>query len=275
MKSTFPIKKILLYLALSVAAITFIYPFLWMIGASFASMQEIGSMNLWPAHPSWKNFETMIGKIPIWRSLFNSLLVAAFTTSLVIFTGSVVGYSLAKMRFKGRQLIFYIIVFTMSLPFQVTLIPNYITIVNLKLVDTYAGLVIPFAVSAFAILMFRQAFQGLPQALIDAARMDGCNEIGIIFKILWPNIKPTIVTVAILSFIGSWNEVLWPLIVVRNEKLMTMPQLVTLFAVGGRADSQLGVKIAAAVLLALPVMIAFLFFQKYFIQSMASSGLKD
>jgi ABC-type glycerol-3-phosphate transport system permease component len=246
-----------------------------MIGASFASMQEIGKMSLWPAHPTWHNFTTMVQKIPIWRSLFNSLLVAAFTTSLVVITGSVVGYALAKMRFKGRQLIFYVIVFTMSLPFQVTLIPNYITIVNLRLVDTYAGLIIPFAISAFAILMFRQAFQGLPQALIDAARMDGCNEMQIIFKILWPNIKPTIVTVAILSFIGSWNEVLWPLIVIRNEQLMTMPQLVTLFAVGGRADAQLGVKIAAAVLLALPVIIAFLFFQKHFIQSMASTGLKD
>jgi ABC-type glycerol-3-phosphate transport system permease component len=238
-------------------------------------MQEIVTMALWPAHPTWHNFTTMVQKIPIWRSLFNSLLVAAFTTSLVVITGSVVGYALAKMRFKGRQLIFYVIVFTMSLPFQVTLIPNYITIVNLRLVDTYAGLIIPFAISAFAILMFRQAFQGLPQALIDAARMDGCNEMQIIFKILWPNIKPTIVTVAILSFIGSWNEVLWPLIVIRNEQLMTMPQLVTLFAVGGRADAQLGVKIAAAVLLALPVIIAFLFFQKHFIQSMASTGLKD
>jgi ABC-type glycerol-3-phosphate transport system permease component len=97
----------------------------------------------------------------------------------------------------------------------------------------------------------------------------------IIFRVLWPNIKPTLVTVAILTFIGSWNEVLWPLIVVRDEKLMTMPQLVTLFSVGGRADNQLGVKIAAAVVLALPVMIAFLFFQKHFIQSMASTGLKD
>jgi ABC-type glycerol-3-phosphate transport system permease component len=272
-KST--IQKILIYVILGIAALTFVYPFLWMIGASFASMQEIGAMALWPAQPTWHNFTTMVQKIPIWRSLFNSLLVAAFTTSLVVITGSVVGYALAKMRFKGRQLIFYVIVFTMSLPFQVTLIPNYITIVNLRLVDTYAGLIIPFAISAFAILMFRQAFQGLPQALIDAARMDGCNEMQIIFKILWPNIKPTIVTVAILSFIGSWNEVLWPLIVIRNEQLMTMPQLVTLFAVGGRADAQLGVKIAAAVLLALPVIIAFLFFQKHFIQSMASTGLKD
>ena len=275
MKKKVSFKKILLYAALSIAALTFIYPFIWMIGASFTPMHEAGTMMLWPAHPTWDNFKMMIEKIPIGRSLINSLLVAILTTALVLFTGSVVGYALAKMQFKGRQLIFYVIVFTMSLPFQVTLIPNYITMVNLRLVDTFFALIIPFAVSAFAILMFRQAFQGLPQALIDAARMDGCNETGIIFRILWPNIKPTIVTVAILSFIGSWNEVLWPLIVVRNEKLMTMPQLVTLFAVGGRADSQLGVKIAAAVLLALPVMIAFLFFQKHFIQSMASTGLKD
>lgn len=275
MKEGLSIKKIAMYAALTIAAVTFIYPFIWMIGASLAPMQEIGTMTLWPNHPGFGNFKSMFQKIPIGRSLINSLLVAFFTTSLVMVTGSTVGYALAKMQFRGRQLIFYVIVFTMSLPFQITLIPNYITMVNLRLVDTFFALVIPFAVSAFAILMFRQAFQGLPQALIDAARLDGCTEMRIIFRILWPNIKPTLVTVAILSFIGSWNEVLWPLIVIRNEQLMTMPQLVTLFAVGGRADSQLGVKIAAAVLLALPVMIAFLFFQKHFIQSMASSGLKD
>src|SRR5579863_2273566 len=267
--------RVLLYIVLSVAAVSFIYPFIWMIGAAFAPTHEISGMVIWPVHPGWGNFKYMIAKIPILHSLLNSLLLATITTSLVLITGSTVGYALAKMRFRGRQAIFYIIVFTMSLPFQVTLIPNYITMVNLHLVDTYLALIIPFSVSAFAILMFRQAFQGLPQALIDAARLDGCNEMGIIFRVLWPNIKPTIVTVAILTFIGSWNEVLWPLIVIRNEQLMTMPQLVTLFAVGGRADAQLGVKIAAAVVLALPVMIAFLFFQKHFIQSMASTGLKD
>jgi ABC-type glycerol-3-phosphate transport system permease component len=275
MNGSFNIKRIITYAALSLAALTFIYPFICMIGASLAPLHEVGNMKFWPAHPTINNFQLMIGKIPIGRSLFNSLLVALLTTSLVLLTGSTVGYALAKLQFRGRQLIFYIIVFTMSLPFQITLIPNYITMVNLRLVDTYMALVVPFAVSAFAILMFRQAFQGLPQALIDAARLDGCSELGLIFRILWPNIKPTIITVAILTFIGSWNEVLWPLIVIRNEQLMTMPQLVTLFAVGGRADSQLGVKIAAAVLLALPVMIAFLFFQKHFIQSMASTGLKD
>jgi ABC-type glycerol-3-phosphate transport system permease component len=275
MKEKFSFGKFMLYAALLIAALSFIYPFIWMMGAAFAPAHEISKMTIWPSHSTWGNFKSMIGKIPIGRSLINSLLVAFVTTSLVLITGSTVGYALAKMRFKGRQLIFYVIVFTMSLPFQITLIPNYITMVNLHLVDTFLALIVPFAVSAFAILMFRQAFQGLPQALIDAARLDGCNEMGIIFRVLWPNIKPTLVTVAILTFIGSWNEVLWPLIVIRNEQLMTMPQLVTLFAVGGRADAQLGVKIAAAVVLALPVMIAFLFFQKHFIQSMASTGLKD
>ncbi len=275
MKKRFPVEKILMYAVLLIAAVSFIYPFIWMIGGALAPMNEIGTMNLFPSHPTLNNFKIMLTKIPITRSLFNSLFVAAATTLLVLFTSSTAGYALAKMKFKGRQLIFYVIVFTMSLPFQITLIPNYITMINLHFVDTFLALIVPFSVSAFAILMFRQAFQGLPQALIDAARLDGCNELGIIFRILWPNIKPTIVTVAILIFIGSWNEVLWPLIVIRNENLMTMPQLVTLFAVGGRADAQLGVKIAAAVLLALPVMIAFLFFQKHFIQSMASTGLKD
>jgi multiple sugar transport system permease protein len=275
MKEKSSFVKLMLYLALLLAAISFIYPFIWMLGAAFAPAHEIAKMIIWPSHPGWLNFKSMIEKIPIVHSLMVSVLLASFTTTLVLITGSTVGYALAKMQFRGRQAIFYIIVFTMSLPFQITLIPNYITMVNLHLVNTFLALVLPFAVSAFAILMFRQAFQGLPEALIDAARMDGCNELGIIFKILWPNIKPTLVTVAILTFIGSWNEVLWPLIVNRNEQLMTMPQLVTLFAVGGRADSQLGVKIAAAVLLALPVMIAFLFFQKHFISSMASTGLKD
>jgi len=275
MTNKFSTGKILMYGALLIAAMSFLYPFIWMIGAAFAPEHEISKMTVWPSHTTWANFKSMLEKIPIGRSLINSLLVATFCTALVMITGSTVGYALARMKFKGRQLIFYVIVFTMSLPFQITLIPNYITMVNLHLVDTFLALIVPFAVSAFAILMFRQAFQGLPQALIDAARMDGCNELRIIFRVLWPNIKPTLVTVAILTFIGSWNEVLWPLIVIRDEQLMTMPQLVTLFAVGGRANAQLGVKIAAAVLLAIPVMIAFLFFQKHFIQSMASTGLKD
>jgi multiple sugar transport system permease protein len=129
--------------------------------------------------------------------------------------------------------------------------------------------------NALGILLFRQHFKTIPQDLIEAARIDGCGELHILFRILWPNSVPALITVGILTFMATWNEVLWPLIVIRKEALMTMPQMVTLFAVGGRAESQLGAKLAAATLLAIPVLIAYTFFQRYFIQSMASSGLKE
>jgi len=205
----------------------------------------------------------------------NSLFVALTITFGVLVFGSVVGYALSRMTFRGRDTIFYIIIFTMTLPFQITLIPQYIIMVKLGWVDTYWALIVPYLMNSLAIIMFCQYFKSLPQDLIDAARIDGCNELQIIFRILWPNSIPAIVTVGIITFMASWNEVLWPLIVIRNENMMTMPQLVALFAVGGRAESQLGVKLASAMVLALPIMTAYLFFQKYFVQSMASSGLKE
>jgi len=268
-------KKILIYTLLIIASLTFLYPFYWMVVASLAPESEIGSLTFLPSSFSWDSYTQMFSKIPIGKAFFNSMITATITTIGVITFSSMVGYALAKMEFRGRKAIFYIIIFTMTLPFQITLIPNYITMVKLGLVDTYAALILPFMLNAFAILMFRQAFMTIPQALIDAARIDGCSEVRIIFQVLFPNIIPTIVTVGILSFMNSWNEVLWPLIVIRDENLMTMPQMVTLFSVGGRSEAQLGVKLAAAVVLALPIMIAYGFFQKYFIQSMASSGIKE
>jgi ABC-type glycerol-3-phosphate transport system permease component len=269
------LKKILLYTILTSAALSFIYPFIWMIMASLSPEQDISTLILFPSEFTIDNYQSMIAKIPIGRALFNSIFVSAINTGFSLIFSSMVGYALSRMQFKGRSLIFFIIIFTMTLPFLITLIPNYILMVKFRWVDTYLSLTVPFMINAFAILMFRQAFMGLPQAIIDAARIDGCGELRIIFNILWPNIKPTIIMVGILAFMGSWNEVLWPLIVIREEKLMTMPQLVTLFAVGGRAEAQIGVKLASAVFLATPIVITYMFFQKYFIQSMATTGLKD
>lgn len=263
------------YLLLTLAALSFIYPFVWMVSASLSSEAGIGSLTLWPVGATISNYTTVFEKIPLGRAFLNSVFVAVITTSLVLVLGAMVGYALARLRFRGRDLIFYLIIFSMTLPFQITLIPNYITMVRLGWVDTYFALIVPFALNSLAILLFRQAFAGLPQALIDAARMDGCGELRIIFQILLPNMLPTVLTVTILTFMGLWNEALWPLIVIRNETTMTMPQMVTLFSVGGRADAQLGVKLAAAVMLALPILVMYLFFQKHFIRSMASSGLKD
>ena len=269
------LKKVLLYLLLLIGALSFLYPFYWMILASFTPEQNIGTLGILPNGFTTDHYTVMAAKIPIWKALFNSLFVATLSTLGVIIFGSMTGYALAKMNFKGRNLLFFGIIFTMTLPFQITLIPNYILMVNFKWVDTLAALIVPGLNSAFAILLFRQAFKVIPNDLINAARVDGCGELRIIFQILWPNIIPSIITVGILTFMGSWNDVLWPLIVIRDENLMTMPQLVTLFAVGGRSEAQLGVKLASAVILALPIIIAFVALQKYFIQSMASSGIKS
>ena len=268
-------QTILKYALLTLAALSFIYPFVWMVSASLSAESGLGSLVLLPEGFTWSNYVTVFTKIPLGRAFLNSVFVATLTTGLVLVSGAMVGYALARLNFVGRGALFYILIFTMTLPFQITLIPNYITMVKLGWVDTYFALIVPFALNSLSILLFRQAFQSLPQALIDAARMDGAGEMRIIFQILVPNILPTVITITILTFMGLWNEALWPLIVIRDEPTMTMPQLVTLFSVGGRADAQLGVKIAAAVLLALPIILLYLLFQKHFIRSMATSGLKD
>jgi len=246
-----------------------------MISASIAPENEIGNLILFPSHLNFNSYKLMFEKIPIARAFLNSMIVSSSITIGVLVFGSMVGYALSRLEFWGRDAIFYLIIFTMTLPFQITLIPQYILIVKFGWVDSYFGLIVPYLMNALSIIMFRQYFKSIPQDLIDAARIDGCGEMRIIFRILWPNSIPAIITVGILTFMASWNEVLWALIVIRDESMMTMPQLVTLFAVGGRAESQLGVKLAAATILALPIIIAYLFFQKYFIQSMASTGLKE
>jgi len=268
-------KKVLFYILLAACALIFLYPFIWMVTASLTPENQIGNLTFIPSQLTISSYTQMLSKIPIGRAFFNSILVSSAVTFGVLVFGSMVGYALSRLEFKGRDLIFYIIIFTMTLPFQITLIPQYIIMVKFGWVDTYWALIVPYLMNAFGIIMFRQYFKSLPQDLIDAARLDGCGELKIIFKILWPNSIPAIITIGILTFMGSWNEVLWPLIVIRDNQLMTMPQLVTLFAVGGAAESQLGVKLAAATMLAMPIVVAYLFFQKYFIQSMASTGLKE
>ena len=269
------IKKWITYIVLFLGAVMFIYPFYWMVMASLAPANEISNLTFLPSSLSLDSYYHMLSKIPIGRAFINSMIVALSVTTGVLIFSSMVGYALAKLTFKGRDLIFYIIIFTMTLPFQITLIPQYILMVKFNWTDTYLALIIPYFMNAMGIILFRQHFKTIPKDLIDAARIDGCNEIHILFRILWPNSIPTLVTVGLLTFMATWNEVLWPLIVIRSEELMTMPQLVTLFAVGGRAEAQLGTKLAAAAMLAIPVLLAYTFFQRYFIQSMASTGLKE
>lgn len=267
--------RVLNYAVLIAGGLVFAYPFLWMLSFSFRPGTEISELGLLSSHFNLRNYAAVFSKIPIGRAFVNSLLVSGTVTLCVVLFGSIVGYALSRLHFRGRGLILGLILATLVVPFQIIMIPLYILMVKLGWVDKYLALIVPSAISPFAILLFRQFFLDIPQDLVDAARIDGCKEVGILFRILYPLSRPVIVTVAILTFMNSWNDALWPILVIRERQLMTMPQMVALFAVGGEAEGLQSVQMAAAVLLAIPLLLAYAFFQRHFVESMAASGLKN
>jgi multiple sugar transport system permease protein len=268
------VKNTLRYIVLVVGALVFAYPFVWMVLATFKKEVEIGELAILPSEWGLESYRMVFETIPIGRSFVNSLIVVVAVTGSVLVFGSMAAHALAKLKWRGRETAFNIILFTMMVPFLVMLIPLYTLVVSLGWTDSLVGLVIPFMMNATAILILRQSFLTLPTDILEAARIDGCSEWRILFTIVWPLSVPAIVTAGIIVFIGNWNEVLWPIMVIRQEEWMTMPQMVALFSVGGGAQSKLGPQLAAAVLLAAPIIAAYLFFQRHFIASLASTGLK-
>ena len=271
---TLTLPRILMYLALGVGVVVFAYPFVWMALATLKPEAEIAALSPVPSRWTLESYRLVFDGIPLARAFWNSALVTGLVTGLALFFGSVTAYALSRLQWRGREAAFALILFTMMVPFLVLLIPLYTLVVGFGWTDAYAGLVVPFMMNATAVLILRQHFLALPQGLIDAARIDGAGELRILFQIVWPLSVPALVTAGIIVFIGSWNEVLWPLLVVRDEAMMTMPQMVTLFAVGGGSESRLGPQLAAALLLALPVVLAYLAFQKRFVESLATTGIK-
>ena len=266
-------KRVALYLALAVAALTFVFPFLWMAATTFKPPAEVGSLALVPDHPTLDNYRRMWERAPFGRALVNSTLVATTITAAVLLFSSMTAYAMARLRFRGRRWLELATTAVLLVPGQLTLIPLYTLVVQLGWVDTYAALVVPYVCNATAILMLRQFFVQVPQSLVDSARMDGMSEPRILFTVFWPLARPVLATVAIFTFMGAWNEVLWPLLVVREQQLMTLPQLLTVFALGGGAGS-LGVSLASTMVLVVPVLVAYLFLQRQFIESMAGTGTK-
>jgi ABC-type glycerol-3-phosphate transport system permease component len=195
------------YLILVIFAITFIYPFLWMISATLKPEIEIQYPNLIPSEFSLKSYYNVFMKIPIGRAFFNSVFVSGSVTALVLIFSSMVGYALAQLKFRGRELLFSIMLLTMMIPFQVTLIPMYVLMVKFGWVNTYMALIFPAMISVFGIFLLRQYFKAFPKALIEVARLDGCSELYIVFKLVWPNSIPALVTVGIITFMNSWNDV--------------------------------------------------------------------
>lgn len=267
-------RKIIFYVLLSVAAFSFVLPFIFMLSTAFKPPQEVYQLNLIPHHPTTKNFEAVFTQIPIGRAVLNSLLVYGTITASVLLFSSIVGYALSRLEFRGREFIFNVILLTMMIPGQLLLIPLYILIVRLHLTDNHLGLILPGMMSAFGIFMFRQTFKTVPQDLIDAARIDGAGEFTILTRILWPLSLPTIITVGIFTFMGGWNDFLWPAIVIREQNLMTLTQLVTVYAIGGQAGGQFGTVMASSLLAVLPMIIVYMVFQRYYLQGIVSTGIK-
>jgi multiple sugar transport system permease protein len=262
-----------MYVALALAALTFIYPFLWMVASTLKPPFEVGTLDLIPDRITLDNYRTMWARAPFGRALLNSAFVATTITAAVLVLGSMTAYAMARLRFRGAPLLNAVTIGVLLIPGQLTLIPLYTLIVMVGWIDSYQALIVPYLFNATAILMLRQFFLQIPQSLIDSARMDGMGEMRILFTIFWPLARPVLAIVAIFTFMGSWNEVLWPLLVVREQQLMTLPQLLTVFALGGGAGT-LGVSLASAMVLVVPVVIAYIFLQRYFIESMVGTGTK-
>ena len=268
-------KTLGLYVLLGAIALLMLLPLLWLISTAFkASSENIFEFppRFIPQSPTLTNFVEVWRTNPFGRYFLNSILVATLTVSLNLLVCSLAAYPLARLTFLGREAIFSLIVSTIMIPFQIVMVPLYILAVQLGLRNTYLGLIFPYIASAFGIFLMRQAFQGVPKELEEAARMDGCTDLGIWWNVMLPATRPALVTLAIFTFMGSWSDFLWPLIVVDRPEFYTLPLGVAKLLGSFSLDWRLVA--AGSVISIVPVMGLFIFLQRYIVPTQASSGVK-
>lgn len=263
---------------LIITAILILVPLAFMFGASLMDSIEILTMPYrWiPSKVKWANFVRAFagndGSYVYVRNIANSLFVSGTISLTTIFLSSMVGYGLAKFKFKGRTIVFMAIMATMMIPFETIMIPLYLVVLNLGIQDSYKGLVIPFMLNAFAVFQMRQYLATFPEDILDAARIDGTSEPGIYRKIILPNSGPVIATVAVLTFRQQWDNLLWPLLVTQREEMKTIPAYIVKFAAEKYSDE--GAMMAVAVIASIPVFVLFFSLSKYFVggSSMYAAG---
>ncbi|MFI5015020.1 MAG: carbohydrate ABC transporter permease [Hyphomicrobiales bacterium] len=271
-----PGSQILPHLVLLIVCAVIALPLIWMVLTALKAPQDIFNKPFWwiPPEPHFaENMRRVFAMIPFGRYFGNSVVVAGTVTACDLFFSTLAGYALAKYRFPGRDLFFGVIVATMMVPFIVVLIPQYIIVRSLGWLDSYAGLIIPFAISSFGIFLMRQAFLGMPDELIEAARLDGAGEWRILFRIVVPlNVTP-LVSLAILRFLGEWDSLLWPLVATNSAQMRTMSLGMALLQ-DDRYGTDFPMLMTAATMSVAPIVLVYLFLQRYFIKSVAASGLK-
>ncbi|MEY3866871.1 MAG: hypothetical protein RLZZ338_762 [Cyanobacteriota bacterium] len=269
-------KILLMYGGLSAIALLMLFPLLWLLSTSLKSPEENIFQfppQLWPIKPTLQNFIKVWQSTPFGQYLFNSTLVASLTVALNLLFCALGAYPLARLDFQGKNLIFAGIVSTIMIPFQIVMIPLYVLAVQLGLRNSYLGIILPGIASAFGIFLLRQAFLGVPKELEEAARIDGCSELGIWWHIMIPAIRPALVTLGIFVFIGAWSDFLWPLIILDRPEYYTLPLGVAKLAGTFSLDWRL---IAAGSLISIaPVIVVFLVLQKYIVPTETASGIKN
>ena len=263
-----------LYLIMSVLLLIVITPFVWMLLGSLKTQGELlAAPPTWiPKNPTWDNFQRLFER-PFGRYFFNSTFVAVVVTVGNLLFSSMIGYALAHLRFPGKNLIFGAVLGCLMIPGLVLFIPQYVLIVNMGLANTLPALMLPFLVQPFGVFLMRQFFLGMPKELAEAGRIDGVGELGIFFRLYLPLALPALATLGILTFLGSWNNFLWPLVVSSSDQTYTLPVGLALISTG-QNQTDYGLLLAGAAVVVLPILLVFLFFQRYFIQGVASTGIK-
>ncbi len=260
------------YALLIVGSVITAFPFVWMFLTSFKTFQDVFLPGFWPVHPTLENYGTVLSQTGFPRWFFNSILVAAATTVSVLFFDSLVGYTLAKLKFPGKEIVFVLILSTLMVPTEMLVIPWYVSAVKLHLTDSYLAIAMPGLISAFGVFLMRGFFEGIPDELFDAARIDGVSEFGLFWRIGLPLVKPALAALAIFSFLGNYNAYLWPLIIIGSPEMRTLPVGIALFS--GEAGAQWHLIMTASSLAVIPVLAVFAFFQKQIIEGVVLTGIK-
>ncbi len=267
--------RALTYTVLAVGLVVWLTPFAWMLLGSVKTQREILQRppTWWPQEFTWDNFAAWFGELGFGQFFGNSLLVAALTVAGNLLFCSMVGYALAKMDFPGKRALFLVVMLTLMVPGVVTFVPLFVMVSSLGLVNSYAALVLPFITTPLGVFLMRQFMLGIPDSLLEAARIDGAGELRVFARIVMPLCGPPLATLGILTFLASWNNFLWPLVSAQTENMYTLPVALSLYSTGQNATDY-GLLLAGSVLVITPIILLFVFLQRYFIQGIASTGLK-
>lgn len=263
---------VILHTILIVGSVVAAFPFVWMLLTSLKSYQEFIAGQLIPDILRFSNYLEAWRMAPFGRYFLNSIFISFMTVTAVLVTSTLAAYAFARIDFFGRDVLFMVFLATLMVPFEVTMIPNFILIRDLGWYDSYWAMIVPFSASVFGIFLLRQFFRTIPQDFYDAAVLDGCGHLRFLWEIVLPLSKPALITVGLFTFLGSWNALLWPLIVTRTQEIR--PIMLGLAEFITEAGTQTQLLMAAATLTILPVIIFYFFAQREFIEGIAASGLK-